>query len=123
MMSRKASFEDTPKAQNFANPFRGKTEYLRNFKAEESSDSQQFGNYRTIKTVNKLVDNNEVSVHESVGSFMSIEKSEGSEYQGALTKMGRSVDIMLPSRGHCMLQKKAIATSSNFNNKSFNNRW
>ena len=68
MMSRKASFENTPKAQNFANALRGKTEYFKNFKEEEeSSDNSQLqsehGNNITIKTMNKLVDNNEVSVH------------------------------------------------------------
>jgi hypothetical protein len=75
----------------------------------------------TVKTFNKLVDNNEVSLHESIGSFNSVEQSEGSEYQGVLSKMGRSVDIMMPSKGHCLLQKKPISTSNNFNNKSFNN--
>jgi hypothetical protein len=52
----------------------------------------------TIKTVNNLLENNEVSLHESNGSFMSLKQSQGSEYQGMLCQMGRSVDILnIPS--------------------------
>jgi len=121
MISRKASFENTPKtASVYTSPFIGKTEYFKSYKEEESSDnSQMFSNHNkccTIKTFNKLVDNNEVSIHESIGSFSSVEQNEGSEYQGMLTKMGRSVDIA--PKGHCLLQKKPISTSNNFKNKS-----
>lgn len=53
-------------------------------------------------------------MHESNGSFMSIPHSEGSEYKGVLSKMGRSVDIMnLPSTKHVPASKKALATSNN----------
>lgn len=45
---------------------------------------------------------------------MSIPHSEGSEYKGVLSKMGRSVDIMnLPSTKHVPASKKALATSNN----------
>lgn len=45
---------------------------------------------------------------------MSIPQSEGSEYNGVLSKMGRSVDIMnLPSNKHVTVSKKVLATSNN----------
>lgn len=60
----------------------------------------------TIKTVNNLLENNEVSLHESNGSFMSVGQSQASEYQGMLCQMGRSVDILnLPSNKQVMARR------------------
>lgn len=67
----------------------------------------------TVKTINRLVDNNSVVEHESNGSFSSIAQSEGSEYQGELANMGRSVDITNLNSRHPLLQKKAFTTANN----------
>ena len=106
-------------------PFRGKTEHFRQLtKIESGREASQPSSINrdcfTLKTLDKLIDNNEVSELESNGSFMSIPQSNGSEYHGALSKMGRSVDIMnLPSNKHVPVTRKAVATSNHLD-KTYN---
>ena len=44
-------------------------------------------------TINNLLENSNCSMHESNGSFMSIQNSNDSDYNGVLCGMGRSIDI------------------------------
>jgi hypothetical protein len=121
--SRKASIESMSHTGNCTSQYKGNEEYFKTFKEEDFIDSVEMGSSFssapragfTVRTVGKLLDNNEVSIHESIGTFNSIEQSQnGSEYQGVLAKMGRSVDILnLPSTRQ-LLQKKPNATSNNF---------
>lgn len=53
-----------------------------------------------IKTVSHLLTNSEVSMHESLGSFVSMEESTASKYDGALAQMGRSVFIAKKVENH-----------------------
>ncbi len=101
---------------------KGRTEFNRSHGNSQHSNcsSSQDNTYPrmclTVKTLNKLLENNEVSLHESNGSFMSMEQSE---YSGALCKLGRSVNILnAPSGKEFNLQKKS--NPSNVMNRSIN---
>lgn len=65
-VSRKPSFEGVPCNNSYILPYKGKTEHFRYVsKMEDSGDCSHFSSENrdcfTIKTVNKLIDNNEVN--------------------------------------------------------------